>query len=71
MDLKGKGRGFPLGSQAELSYAELCRQKSSVNPLTHFYLNACLCRCKVTLKKVGNPIKSDLKNFTFILCAWR
>lgn len=71
MDLKGKGIDFSLGSQAELSYAELSRQKCSVDPLAHCHLNTCLYHCKVTLKKVGNPTKSDLKSITFISHRWR
>lgn len=71
MDLKGKGIDFFLGSQAELSYAELSRQKCSVDPLAHCHLNTCLYHCKVTLKKVGNPTKSDLKIITFISHRWR
>lgn len=59
MDLKGKGIDFSLGSQAELSYAELSRQKSSEDPLAQCYLNNHLYHCKVTLKKVGNPTKSN------------
>lgn len=71
MDLKGKDIDSSLGSQTELSYAELSRQKCSVDPLAHCHLNTCLYRCKVTLKKVGTPTESNLKNITFILRGWR
>lgn len=63
-------RFFPPGSQAELSYALLSRQKCSLDLLSRgIWILGCIAT--VTLKQVRNPTKSDLKNITFILHGWR